>query len=129
MEQMKFKDAMLLLEQGKKVTRKQYYGSIYFIKEGNEIKSYQPRIDVYMMNEGIMISDGWIIDGLEGEHKFYDIIEELTKGKKASRSGWSSESYVSYDPSGKQLVYNTMIELPFQPSFDCFMASDWIEIK
>jgi len=122
---MKFNEAMDALQKGNKVTRQSWVGAIYFKMDGNDVKTYQPRAAIYAYNEDIMISDGWIVDGEEGEFKFYDIIPFLQKNKKAWLKDWN-EMYIHYDNDSKSIVLNSMEPYTFIPAFDAFIAQDWV---
>lgn len=125
---MKFSEAMEALQKGSKVTRQQWLGSMYFLLDDKDVKSYQPKLVVYNYGEDIMVSDGWMIEGQEGEFKFYDIIDFLNKGKKAKLADWK-DGYIKYDATSKYLVYHSMDIFPYQPDFEAFMANDWIIIQ
>lgn len=124
---MKFNEAMQLLEKGKKVTRNPWLGSIYFMMEDNDIKCYQPKLQPYIYNENIMVSDGWMVEGVEGEFKFYDIIDQLQAGKKCHLKEWK-ETYIYLDRSIKTLVIHSMEVFPFAIDFAAFMAQDWVGV-
>jgi hypothetical protein len=125
---MKFNEAMESLQKGLKVTRQPWIGSIYFLMDGNDVKSYQPRLAPYNYNEDVMISDGWIVESMEGEYKFYDIIDYLQKGLRAYMKNWK-ESYIYLDKSSKALVIHSMEIFPFIPEFSSFIAQDWVVIE
>lgn len=119
---------MELLQKGSRVTRHPWIGSIYFMMEGNDVKSYQPKLQPYAYNEDIMVSDGWIVEGVEGEFKFYDIIQYLMQGAKAKLKDWK-ESYIYLDGSVKALVVHSMDVFPFVPDFASFVAQDWVDLS
>lgn len=123
---MKFCEAMDLLKNGAKVTRSVWKGSLYFLMQGNDVVSYQPRFLDYTYDEDIMVSDGWIIEGSEQEYTFCEIIPFLNDGKKARMKDWK-DSFIFYDASSAKLVLHMMDSFPFVPGFDSFMATDWIE--
>lgn len=125
---MKFNEAMEALQNGNKVTRQSWVGAIYFKMDGNDVKTYQPRAANYIYNEDIMVSEGWIVDGVEGEHKFYDIIPYLQKGKKAWLKDWVDMS-IHYDQPTQAIVLNSMEIYAFIPAFDAFIAQDWIVLS
>lgn len=124
---MKFDEAMKLLEQGHKVTRLPWKGSIYFMVEGEDVRSYQPKLAAYAYNEDIMVSDGWLVDDKEDEYKFYDIIPLLIQGSKAKLKDWK-ESFIYLEPKDKILVIHSMDIFPFIPDFSAFVATDWVEV-
>ena len=124
---MNFNEAMKKLESGSKVTRQQWVGNVYFAMKGEDVKCYQPQLTAYSYDEDIMISDGWIIEDLEGEHKFYDIIDHLIKGKRAYRDTWK-EKYIFFDKESKILVVHSMAIFPYALDFVSFVASDWVEV-
>lgn len=124
---MKFNEAMQKLEQGSKVTRQPWFGSVYFMLEEKEVKSYQPKLAAYTYNEEIMISDGWKVVGEEGEFKFYDIIPYLQKGLKAYMKDWK-ESYIYLDPTIKGLAIHSMEVFPFTLDFNSFVSEDWVVV-
>lgn len=125
---MNFKDAILQLENGFKVTREQWVGSIYFILESENVKSYQPRVDRFGYDENIMISNNWFVDGLEGEFMFYDIIQYLLDGKKARQRDWPEEKYIFYGATDKALLLHSNVEFPYLPDFESFNATDWVTV-
>lgn len=123
---MNFCDAMDLLKNGAKVTRTVWKGSLYFLMQGNDVISYQPRFLDYTYDEDIMVSDGWRIEGSDQDYTFCEIIPFLKDGKKAHMKDWK-DSYIFYDASSAKLVLHMMDSFPFVPGFDSFVATDWIE--
>lgn len=123
---MKFCEAMDLLKNGAKVTRSVWKGSLYFLMQGNDVVSYQPRFLDYTYDEDIMVSDGWLIEGSEQEYTFCEIIPFLNDGKKARMKDWK-DSFIFYDASSAKLVLHMMDSFPFVPGFDSFVATDWIQ--
>jgi len=124
---MKFNKAMEALQNGSKVTRQGWVGSIYFTLDGKEVKSYQPRLQPYAYDEDVMISDGWKVEGIEGEFKFYDIIDYLQQGLKAKIRDWK-DSFIYFDRSAKYLVIHSMESFPYVIDFESFTAQDWVEL-
>lgn len=125
---MKFNEAMEALQKGDKVTRRSWVGSVYFqMGEDNNVLSFQPKSIVYTYNEDIMISDGWVVEGVEGEHKFYDIIDYIQQGKRAKLKDWK-EAFIYYEQQAKYLVYSSMDVFPYSPDFESFIATDWMTI-
>jgi hypothetical protein len=125
---MNFKEAMEKLTQGSKITRQPWIGSLYFMLEGEDVKSFQPRLTPYSYNEDIMVSDGWIVDDSQEEYKFSEIIPMLINGSKAKLKDWVN-MFIYLDESSKSLVLHSMDVLPFIPPFESFIAQDWIEIE
>ena len=125
---MKFCEAMDLLKAGSKVTRQPWIDGVYFLMEGEDVKSFQPKLAPYQYNEDIMVSDGWLIVGSEDEYKFCEIIPFLMQGAKAKLKDWK-ETFIYYAQDIKGLVVHSMEIFPFIPDFDSFVAQDWIEIK
>jgi hypothetical protein len=125
---MKFCEAMDKLKSGAKVTREPWKQGVYFLMDGSDVKSFQPKLAPYVYNEDIMVSDGWLVDGHEGEFKFCDIISYLQQGSKAKLKEWK-EMFIYLDKSIKCLVVNSMDVFPFTPQFDDFVAQDWVEIQ
>ncbi len=124
---MKFCEAMDAMQGGAKVTRKPWAGSIYFQMKDAVVHAYQPKIIVYQYHEDIMLSDGWIVDGEEGEKKFCDIITPLTQGKTAKQKDWNG--FIYFDPNGKQLIFSCMEAFPYSPDFESFVATDWMTVQ
>ncbi len=124
---MKFCEAMDKLKSGAKVTREPWRQGVYFLIDGTDVKSFQPKLAPYVYNEDIMVSDGWIVESKIGEFKFCDIIEFLKKGYKAMLKDWK-ETFIYLDQSTKMLVVNSMEVFPFIPQFDDFVAQDWVVI-
>jgi hypothetical protein len=125
---MKFCEAMAMLKQGSKVTRKPWADGVYFLLQGEDVKSFQPKLSAYHYNEDIMISEGWMVEGNEEEMSFCDIISFLQKGYKAKMKEWK-ECFIYFDHSINGLVVHSMEPFPYTPDFDSFIAEDWIEIK
>ncbi len=125
---MKFCEAMDELRNGKKVTRNPWRQGVYFLMQGDDVKSYQPKISPYIYNEDIMVSDGWYVEGLDQEMKFCNIIPYLQQGAMARMDSWK-EAWIYYDGSSKGLVVHSMDEFPFIPDFESFTAQDWIIIE
>lgn len=125
---MKFSEAMEKLKSGSKVTRQPWAQGVYFLMQGDEVKSFQPKLSPYIYNEDIMVSDGWLIDENPDKYKFCDIIPFLQKGSKAKLKAWN-EMFIYLDASTKSLVVHSMDAFPFLPDFESFVAQDWIEIK
>jgi len=125
---MKFCEAMDKLKSGSKVTRKPWEDGVYFLMQGKDVKSYQPKLSTYNYNEDIMISDGWLVDNGNEEMKFCDIISFICKGSKAKMKDWK-ESFIYFDASIRGLVIHTMDCFPYIPDFDSFLADDWITVE
>ena len=126
---MKFNEAMEKLQAGHKVTRQKYEKELYFKKDEDDmIKTFQPKIDHYVYDENIMLSDGWEVEGIDDKNLyFYDIIPWLQSRRKAWRFDWN-ESYIIYDQQMDDLIYHTMAVMPFMPNFESFTALDWMVI-
>lgn len=124
---MKFCEAMDLLKSGHKVTRQPWSDGVYFLMDGQDVKSYQPMLRHYAYNEDIMVSTGWLIDEDPKEYSFSEIIPMLQSGSKAKLSDWK-DSYIYLDKDERVLVISSMDIYPFTPQFSDFLAEDWIEI-
>lgn len=124
---MKFSEAMGKLKDGSKITRQEWKGSVYFKIEDGLVKSFQPSLNLFVYDDDIMISDGWLILGGHEEYKFCDIILFLQQGYKAKLKEWS-KTFIFLDESSRSLVIHSMEHLPFIPDFGSFCATDWIEI-
>ncbi len=125
---MKFCEAMDKLKSGAKVTREPWREGVYFLMEKEDVKSYQPKLTSYIYNEDIMVSDGWVIDGIEKEFRFCDIIGYLQQGAKAKLKDWK-EMFIYLDQSTKGLVCHSMDAFPFTPQFADFVAQDWMVLE
>lgn len=124
---MKFCEAVQSLKAGKKITRSSWKGSIQFLMIDGDIKSYQPRITDFIYNEMIMVSTGWLVEGDEKLHDFCDIVPLLIQGKKAKLAEWDEE-YIYLDKDTRTIVFYSMETFPFIPSFEAFVAEDWVEL-
>ncbi len=124
---MKFCEAMDLLKAGKKVTRNDWRDGLYFVMEEGKVNSYQPVVEHYLYTEDIMVSDGWMVEGVTESRPFCEIIQDLQKGMKAWMSDWKPEFYIQLDPTDG-LVLHKMSHFTFNPSFVDFKADDWIEV-
>lgn len=124
---MKFCEAMEELKSGNKVTRQPWIDGLYFLLDGEQIKSYQPVLRHYNYTEDIMVSNGWLIEGKECEYNFCDIIYLLQMGYKAKLKEWK-DSYIYLDPTDKVLAISSMEVFPFMPQFSDFIAEDWVKL-
>ena len=125
---MKFCEAMDLLSKGSKVTRMPWKDGIYFKYEEGQVNSYQPKLSQYIYDEDIMVSDSWLVEGIENPMSFCEIIPYLQKGIKAKMESWD-DGYIYYDQSSKGLLIQTMMVFQFLPDFASFVAEDWIEVE
>lgn len=124
---MKFCEAVDLLKSGSRISRQIWKDEIYFMKIGNEVESFQPRITPYQFNEDIMISEGWIVSGNMNEFTFCEIIPFLQHGAQAKLKDWR-EMFIYLEPMSNMLVLHSMEIHPFVPDFESFIANDWIEV-
>ena len=125
---MKFCEAMDKLKTGSKVTREPWRDGVYFLLDGKDVKSYQPKLSAYIYNEDIMVSDGWLVDDNPEEYRFCDIISYLQQGSKAKLKEWK-ETFIYLDHSTKALVCHSMDAFPFTPQFNDFLAQDWMVLE
>jgi hypothetical protein len=125
---MKFCEAIDKLKAGSKVTREPWKDGVYFLMDGNDVKSFQPRLAHYIYNEDIMVSDEWLVDDDEKEYSFCEIIPFLQNGSKARIKHWK-EAFIYLDTKEKVLVISSMEPFPFTPQFNDFAAQDWMEIE
>ncbi len=125
---MRFCEAMEKLKSGSKVTREPWRDGVYFLMDGNDVKSFQPKLSPYIYNEDIMVSDGWVVIGQEGEFNFCDIIPYLYQGFKARLKDWK-EAFIYLDQSQKSLIVHSMDIFQFTPSFKDFLSQDWVELE
>jgi hypothetical protein len=124
---MKFCEAMIKLKNGAKVTREVWKEKIYFLMDGENVKSFRPKLTVYFYNEDIMISNGWMIDNIETNYQFCDIIGYLQHGSKAKLKDWK-DMYIYFDHNTNDLVCHSMETFSFTPEFNDFVAEDWVKI-
>lgn len=124
---MNFTDAMELLASGKKVTRNDWRDGLYFVMEDGHVLSFQPVVEHYLYTEDIMVSDGWITEGVTEARKFSEIIPDIKNGSRAWMSDWQPDFYISLDKTDG-LVIHKMSKFDYHPSFDDFNADDWIEV-
>jgi hypothetical protein len=124
---MKFNEAMEHLQWGHKVSRSSWAG-MYLIMNDKQIEAYSPRINHYIYNEEIMLSDGWLVEGMDGERKFYDIIDYIAQGATIRLKGWG-EKFVFYDKIEHSLVIHSMELNYYKPDFEDFAAKDWMIIE
>lgn len=125
---MDFKSAVEAMKNGKKVTRQQWAGSIYFIVKNNHVYSFQPVTEAFRYTEDIMLSEGWLTNGEDTVLSFVDLIPYLMKGFKAWRKDWV-QKYIIYSSNDRMLVQKGMQEISYNPSFDAFLANDWKEVE
>lgn len=125
---MKFNEAMILLKQGKKVTRHDEKDKSYFIIENGVLKYRISTLKPYCYDQEIMISEGWFLSNDENkEYTFSEIIPFLLHGNKAKLKGWD-DAYIYYDASSKIILIRSMIETHCNLDMTDFIAQDWIEI-
>jgi len=119
---------MDLLKGGSKITREPWKDGIYFKLEKGQVNSYQPKLSNYLYDEDIMISEGWLVEGIEKPMSFCNLIPYLQEGLKAKQEKWN-ETYIFYDHATKGILIQTMSDFPFIPDFLSFVAQDWIELN
>ena len=129
---MNFKDAMELLKSGSKVTRQAWLnqkdGDIFFKLSDNKVRAYRPSFQAFTYDEEIILSDGWLIDGQEGEHTFSDIIPFVQSGLRARLKSWNG-SFIFLDKAANFLVLSSNGEFLFTPDFNSFIATDWVVLE
>lgn len=125
---MQFSEAMKFLKGGARVTRQEWIGTVYFVLEENNVNSYQPILNVYNYTDDIMISDGWLVEGQEGEFHFYDIIPFLSAGGKAKLKDWK-ESFIYLDKTTSNIISHSMDVRPYVPNFQAFISQDWVVLN
>ena len=121
-----FSEAMEQLKAGKKVARHIHGQNSYFIMDGDIVRFCKPRLQHFTYDESIMVSDGWLIQEMTGEHCFYDVIPFLQQGFKAKMASWDN-SCIYLD--GQSLVLSTVECFPYMPSFNDFIAEDWVVVE
>ncbi len=120
-----FVEAALALEAGKKITRQDWVGSIYFKIFNNAVYAFQQRVIRFDYNESIMVSNDWYIPGHEKTYHFYEIVDHLKKGEPVYLSK-DSEKYIFVDQSGEDLLQYIEEPLTYPPRFYDFIANDWV---
>lgn len=125
---MKFCEAMDALKAGHKVSRAPWGNDVYFMMDGEDVKSYKPVLRHYTYSEDIMVSDGWLVDDDVKAYKFCDIVPKLINGSRAKLAEWSG-AFIYLDPSERVLVISAMDVFPFMPQFGDFVAEDWVQIQ
>lgn len=124
---MNFNEAMEKLKEGKKISRNIWKDTLYYQLKGSEIKTYQNKLDVFIYDEDIMLSNGWLLIGDTKEYSFVDLLPLLYKGAKATHKEWE-KSYFYLELVTKTLIISTIYEQSFVPDFMSFLADDWIEL-
>ena len=126
---MNFKEAMELMLTGKKITRKEWQGSIYFkCDQLKNVIALTPNTAIFQYSETIMISGGWKIDDSEQTYFFYEIIEHLAQGKTARLVEWDDDTYIYYDYNHKNILIHKTDQFDYIPPFEAFIANDWVEV-
>lgn len=125
---MLFSEAMKEVIKGARVTRRPWLGTMYFERDKdnqNDIVCFQSMLAAFHYDDSIMISNDWLIEGCNEPLYFYDIVNHLQSGKKATLSTWEKDTYIYYDSVNKYLVMHQMHAMPYIPDFDSFIANDW----
>lgn len=128
---MNFSEAMEQLKSGKKLTRKPWEHSLYFVmNDKGEVESYQPKLTVYNYDEQIMLSEGWRVENmdLDEDKCFHEIVSFLQQGFRVRLKDWVN-SYIFFDKSAQVLVIQTMDIFPFSPNFENFIKEDWMVLE
>ncbi len=123
---MKFSEAMEQLKSGKKVARNILGQNSYFLMDGDIVRFYEPGLQHFTYDESIMVSDGWIIEDMTGEHYFYDVVPFLQQGFKAKMKSWDNSCIYL---EGQLLILRTIESFPYMPSFSDFIAEDWVVLE
>lgn len=124
---MKFSEAMEKLQSGSKVTREAWKNDGYFMMNENNINFHRKRLTSYVFNESIMISDGWMVEDIEGEFRFCDVIEYLGRGLKVKLKEWK-EQFISVDENTRDIILHQIEPYFFTPTYQDFLAQDWMEV-
>ena len=121
---MNFSEAMDKLKEGAKVTRETWKQQLYFKMINGVVKSFFPRVAPYVYDENIMVSNEWYIAGKE--YCFSEITHSLAVGGRAYRKDWDEGNYITYDKEHGGLAFHSIEMFEFSPTFDSFLAIDWI---
>jgi len=136
---MNFKEALEALHRYEKVRRPIWPDMIHLeldtktsFEENNtvlveeEIKAYRQECVLFQYNNGIFLSNDWIIEGdEENQVSFADAILALQARKKARLSTWDNNTYIQTDNLGRNIYMRTMTEYPFVPLYTDLIATDW----
>jgi len=124
---MNFQEAMTKLKSGGRVTRKEWPNSTYLAMNGDHVDAFEYILMHYPYSCETMVSEGWTVDGIDGEFTFPEIIPYLMNGRMAKRADWV-DSRIFMDEFRKSIVYRRREIALFTPHFESFIANDWIEL-
>lgn len=125
---MNFSDAIKMLKEGYKITRDCWIkDDMYFQMIEEDIFCYKPRLEYFLYDEKIMISEGWVVFDSEEERSFVDTIPYLQKGYNVKLKEWES-THIYLDPDEKVLIRSSMDQILYSPLFSDFIAKDWVII-
>ena len=125
---MKFSEAIEQAKLGKSITRSNWKGDVHFKLENKDLKCYRSMVRPYVYNEQIMLSEGWLVSEVEGNHQFYEIIDLLKNGKKAYLPEWKEHTYITLDNVSGSLLISCIEEFPFIIEFKDMSLNDWVVI-
>lgn len=122
---MNFTKALIQLEEGKKIRRREWTTGLFLEKTGKGVKSFIPSVTPYHYDIGIIDSKGWFIhnDQEKMEYDFLEMLTWLKSGEKIKRAEWSKDQYIFTD--NKEIYYHSYILGVFVPTYQCFLSIDW----
>lgn len=123
-ENMSFKEAMEAMANGESVCRESWPQGPYLTIENGRIGAYFEVVSIFPITTEVLLSDGWIIIGLDIEKPFLDLIPFLKKGYKARRRGHPNQ-HLFYDREIQDLVSTHYETQDFTLNFEAISAKDW----
>ncbi len=126
---MDFPSAMFELKQGKKVRRREWEPSIYLHKKSLEIKSFRRESVPFNYYIDILISSGWIVEGILEELTFSEAILHTLSNRKIRFKDWTDDCWLEATNDKKELFMRKNSEYTFIPSYPCCIATDWEVIE
>lgn len=121
---MNFKEALIALQAGKKITRNINIKEWYLCIEGDEVKSHALATDYLKWDNNIILSHNWIIEDEGVDKSFYEAIDAAKRGKKIRLPSWG-EGYAELDKQMNELVFKYYIYNIYTLTYQDFNANDW----
>lgn len=124
---MNFQQAFDELKQGRAITRHGWEDKNFLkLNKEGEVKNFILESKSYAYDESIILSNEWMDKNSlsDSSMNWLEAIDALKMGANLQLPGWGG--WICLDKSSNEIIYQSYIEHPFQPTFTCFTAQDWM---
>lgn len=127
---MEFKEAMVHLRNHRKITRNVWACEYLEMDVMGKIKGYREEWAPFNFVIDIITSTDWVIEGEEDTMlSFEDILKPLKEGKSVKLKEWPKHCAIEIEKTLNSVFIRKICDFDFTPSFNCFLANDWMVIE